>query len=179
MIAEQQETRIGTDQAMNSRWLTAIVTLPLPVVVLIPTVLLFAFRGSRWAHSLLSLADLSLWLAAVVGALGLTLAIWSVSVFGRHAEGTPAPWDPPTRFIARGPYRYIRNPMILGVICILLAESLILRSWPLLGWFLLFTIGNMLYIPLVEEKGLARRFGETYLEYKQNVPRWLPRRTDR
>jgi protein-S-isoprenylcysteine O-methyltransferase Ste14 len=164
---------------MNSRWLTAIVTLPLPVVVLIPSGLLLAFRGSRWTHSLLSLSDLSLWLAVVVGALGLTLAIWSVSVFGRYAEGTPAPWDPPTRFIARGPYRYIRNPMILGVICILLAEGLILRSWPLLGWFLLFTVGNMLYIPLVEEKGLVRRFGETYLEYKQNVPRWLPRWTDR
>ena len=39
-----------------------------------------------------------------------------------------------------------------------------------------FFLGNAVYFPLVEEKGLEERFGQAYREYKSNVPRWLPRR---
>jgi protein-S-isoprenylcysteine O-methyltransferase Ste14 len=46
---------------------------------------------------------------------------------------------------------------------------------PLLGWFGIFVVVNAIYIPLAEEPGLAKRFGEDYLRYKQNVPRWIPR----
>ena len=159
---------------MNSRWLAAILTLPVPVALLVPAGLLLAFRGDRFA---LALPGAALWAALLVGLAGCALAVWSALTFKRHAGGTPAPWDPPTRFVARGPYRYIRNPMILGVILLLLAEGLVFRSWPLLVWFLLFTAGNLVYIPLIEERGLARRFGEMYLQYKREVPRWIPRTT--
>jgi protein-S-isoprenylcysteine O-methyltransferase Ste14 len=65
--------------------------------------------------------------------------------------------------------------MISGVICALLAEALAFRSWPLGVWAAVFIAANTLYIPLFEEPGLERRFGEAYRTYKTNVPRWIPR----
>ena len=67
--------------------------------------------------------------------------------------------------------------MIVGVFCILLGEAVFFGSLPLLGWFAAAVLLNVIYIPLVEEPGLAKRFGEDYLRYKENVPRWIPRLT--
>jgi protein-S-isoprenylcysteine O-methyltransferase Ste14 len=79
--------------------------------------------------------------------------------------------------VAQGIYRHVRNPMISGVILVLLGESVATASLPLFYWFLVFAVVNALYIPLWEEPGLAKRFGEDYLTYKRNVPRWVPRWT--
>lgn len=107
--------------------------------------------------------------------IGLTLMVKTIGLFARLGHGTLAPWDPPRRFVAQGVYRHVRNPMISGVGAILLGEAMVIGSSRLLFWFLLFGGVNMLYMPLVEEPGLERRFGETYRLYKRHVPRWLPR----
>jgi protein-S-isoprenylcysteine O-methyltransferase Ste14 len=65
--------------------------------------------------------------------------------------------------------------MIAGVFCVLLGEAVLAASLPLLEWFAAFVLVNAVYIPLAEEPGLVRRFGEQYLTYKANVPRWIPR----
>jgi protein-S-isoprenylcysteine O-methyltransferase Ste14 len=65
--------------------------------------------------------------------------------------------------------------MITAVLLVLLAEALFAQSWPLGGWMVVFLAGNAVYFPLVEEKDLERRFGNEYLAYRENVPRWLPR----
>jgi len=57
----------------------------------------------------------------------------------------------------------------------LLAEALLCRSWPLGGWLIVFFLANAVYFPLVEERGLKKRFGEDYLQYMDSVPRWFPR----
>jgi len=101
--------------------------------------------------------------------------IKTVKLFATVGEGTLAPWDPTQKLVVRGIYRYVRNPMITGVSCILLGEAVALGSVALLGWFMLFFVANVIYMPLVEETGLERRFGEDYLAYRQNVPRWIPR----
>ena len=93
------------------------------------------------------------------------------------AEATLAPWNPPQKLVVRGVYRHVRNPMITGALCILLGEAIFFGSWWLLGWFGFALVLNLFYIPLFEEPGLARRFGEDYLLYKRNVPRWIPRLT--
>jgi protein-S-isoprenylcysteine O-methyltransferase Ste14 len=93
----------------------------------------------------------------------------------KFGDGTPAPWDPPQKLVIRGPYRHVRNPMITGVLLMLLAEALWFQSWPLALWMLIFFLGNFVYFPLVEEKGLEKRFGNDYREYKAHVPRWIPR----
>ncbi|HNS80225.1 MAG TPA: isoprenylcysteine carboxylmethyltransferase family protein [Kiritimatiellia bacterium] len=160
--------------SLKIKWLKAVAALPLPVIVLIPAGLLYVFRAGRWAHSASGPHDAAFWISVIIGAAGVALSAWSVSVFVRLGEGTAAPWDPPGKFVVRGPYCHVRNPMILGVILVLFAESLFMQSWPLFGWFMIFTIANLLYITLIEEKGLARRFGQPYLDYKKNVPRWIP-----
>jgi protein-S-isoprenylcysteine O-methyltransferase Ste14 len=98
-----------------------------------------------------------------------------VRLFATVGESTLAPWDPTHRLVVLGPYRHVRNPMITGVISMLLGEAALLGSWPLLAWALGFFGVNAIYMPLVEEPGLVRRFGDDYVRYRQNVPRWLPR----
>lgn len=119
------------------------------------------------------------WLPALLGCLllglGLLLMYQTISLFATVGEGTLAPWDPPQNLVVRGVYRHVRNPMISGVLFILLGEATLLGSLPLLMWFLIFFAVNATYIPLLEERQLARRFGDEYLAYKRNVPRWIPR----
>jgi protein-S-isoprenylcysteine O-methyltransferase Ste14 len=65
--------------------------------------------------------------------------------------------------------------MMAGALLVLLGEAALTASLPLFGWFALAGIAYAVYIPLSEEPGLARRFGDDYLAYKRNVPRWIPR----
>ena len=92
-----------------------------------------------------------------------------------EGDGTLAPWDPPRRLVVRGPYRFVRNPMISGVIFVLFSEALILRSLPLAAWAATFLVINLIYIPLSEEPMLRARFGDDYEEYCRHVRRFLPR----
>jgi protein-S-isoprenylcysteine O-methyltransferase Ste14 len=84
------------------------------------------------------------------------------------------PGAPPKKLVILGPYRYVRNPMIGGVILVLVGESILFNSLPLLLWALIFWGGNLVYLPMVEEKGLIERFGKPYVDYAAQVPRWLP-----
>ncbi len=114
-------------------------------------------------------------LGGVTGIAGLVLFASSLLRFGREGRGTLAPWDPPRELVIGGPYRYVRNPMISGVILILAAEALVLRSAPHGWWTAIFVGINATYIPLLEEPLLALRFGSAYDEYRRHVPRLLPR----
>lgn len=100
-----------------------------------------------------------------------------MSLFFTLGHGTLAPWDPPRRLVLRGPYQHVRNPMISGVVALLLGEALWFQSPAVLLWAGVFLLINAVYIPRLEEPGLARRFGADYAAYCRHVPRWLPRRT--
>jgi protein-S-isoprenylcysteine O-methyltransferase Ste14 len=108
-------------------------------------------------------------------AVGLILFIASLHRFVTEGRGTLAPWDPPRGLVIRGPYRYVRNPMISGVVFVLLGEAMVLLSKIHLSWALIFLGVNAAYIPLLEEPFLAQRFGAQYREYCRHVPRLLPR----
>ena len=69
----------------------------------------------------------------------------------------------------------MRNPMITGVLLVLVRESLFFASTAVATWAAVFFGLNATYIPLFEEPGLARRFGADYELYKRHVPRWIPR----
>src|SRR5262249_55619353 len=107
--------------------------------------------------------------------LGLVLMVATIRLFVMVGKGTLAPWNPTQRLVVEGVYRCVRNPMISGVMSILLGEAVLAASLPLFIWFVIFVIVNAIYIPLAEEPGLAKRFGDDYLDYKRNVPRWIPR----
>jgi protein-S-isoprenylcysteine O-methyltransferase Ste14 len=112
---------------------------------------------------------------AALIACGLALVGWTVKLFITVGQGTLAPWDSTSRLVVRGPYRHVRNPMITGVACILAGEAVLFESWALLILLAAFASVNAMYMPLVEEPGLSRRFGGDYDEYRAHVPRWVPR----
>jgi protein-S-isoprenylcysteine O-methyltransferase Ste14 len=117
-------------------------------------------------------------LRAGAGALlllaGLALWAWTVRLFATIGRGTLAPWDPPTELVTDGPYRYVRNPMITGVVAVLAGEALLFGSRPMAIYALVFGAINAVWFRLVEEPGLRRRFGAAYDEYASAVPRWVP-----
>jgi protein-S-isoprenylcysteine O-methyltransferase Ste14 len=157
------------------RWLLSIVALPGMVLVVVPAVILWVGWLMGKPVEPASPEDFQFWAGTALAFLGAGLGIWSTSMFFRHGDGTPAPWDPPRRFVVRGPYRHVRNPMILGVILLLLAEALCLQSWVLAVWATVFLLANAIYFPQVEEPALAKRFGEDYVRYCCHVGRWIPR----
>lgn len=107
--------------------------------------------------------------------LGAGLAAVCGGVFAVRGRGTPAVFDPPREFVALGPYRYVRNPMYLGGVLLLAGLGLVLRSHSVLLLALLAAVLAHLFVVLVEEPGLERRFGDSFLRYRSMVPRWLPR----
>ena len=112
-----------------------------------------------------------------VGAVGLALAVGTIRRFATQGKGTLAPWDPPRKLVVTGVYRYVRNPMISGVLGRLAGEGIFFGSIEIFEWFAIFAIANAIYIPLFEEPGLAARFGRNYLTYMAHVPRRIPRLT--
>lgn len=148
------------------RHLAAIVLLPGTVTVVVPALLLDD-------------ADLAQWPLAALGAAllaaGLGMIAWTVSLFVRIGRGTLAPWDPTSRLVVRGPYRYVRNPMISGVLAVLLGEAALFGSLAVLAWWAFVFALNAVYFVLIEEPDLRDRFGAEYEAYAARTPRWLPR----
>jgi protein-S-isoprenylcysteine O-methyltransferase Ste14 len=156
------------------RHLLSIAALPFMVAVVIPTWV--ARRdgvsvGVGQGASVLLVQALGVGLAIV----GILLFASSLRRFATEGDGTLAPWDPPRRLVVRGPYRYVRNPMISGVLFVLAGEASILRSGPHAEWTIAFFVINLIYIPLLEEPQLKNRFGEQYSAYGARVPRLIPR----
>lgn len=157
-----------------ARHLLSVALLPFTVTVLVPLWLarnnnISPVIGTTGVQMLVQVVGL------LVLAVGLMLFSASLRNFVTEGEGTLAPWDPPRRLVVRGPYRYVRNPMISGVVLVLFGEALTLLSRPHFIWALIFLAVNSIYIPLLEETGLRQRFGDAYVEYCRHVPRLIPR----
>ena len=149
--------------------------LPFTALLIIPAAILWA-TGFRIGWGLGLPWDAVIVLAGTLlmgnGMYFLSITIW---LFINIGKGTLAPWSPTKKLVVIGPYRHVRNPMISGVLMTLLGESAAFGSLGIFILFLLFFIINHIYFIYSEEPGLARRFGQEYLIYKQNVPRWIPR----
>lgn len=155
----------------------AVLLLPFMVTVVIPALLIRFTSAANIGWGLaVPLSALPMLVGVLLIAAGLWLVMQTVRLFAKVGQGTLAPWDATRKLVVVGVYRYTRNPMISGVMSILLGEAAFLGSAALLAWFAGFAIVNLLYIPLAEEPGLVARFGEEYLRYRENVPRWIPRR---
>jgi protein-S-isoprenylcysteine O-methyltransferase Ste14 len=109
--------------------------------------------------------------------LGLVLMIATIRLFATVGKGTLAPWQPPQRLVVRGVYRHVRDPMISGLLFVLLGELVLTASVPLLRWFLIFGVINVIYIPLLEAPMLVNRVGDEHVTYNRHLPRWIPRLT--
>jgi protein-S-isoprenylcysteine O-methyltransferase Ste14 len=155
------------------RHLLAIAILPFTVTVVVPTWIAKRYGITPTVGGpapVLVLQGVGL-LVIALGVLLFLSTLWRFAVDGR---GTLAPWDPPRHLVVRGPYRFVRNPMIAGVLFVLGGEAMLLRSWPHAAWAVVFLLINLLYIPLFEEPPLRHRFGEAYRDYCRHVPRIFP-----
>ncbi len=116
------------------------------------------------------------WVGAWVLLNGLGLAVWCAYLFFQEGRGTPLPSHPPERFVAVGPYRYVRNPMAIGLFLVLAAEACLYLSWWVAAYAVAIISLVATFVLLVEEPGLERRFGPLYCAYKNQVSRWIPQR---
>ena len=109
----------------------------------------------------------------LVGAATYGACLWH---FGTKGRGTPAPIDPPKKLVARGPYRWVRNPMYLGVLLFVLGEVIFFRELVLLFYLVFLASAIQVFVVGFEENDLRRRFGARYSDYCNVTPRWIPRR---
>ncbi|MYK58518.1 MAG: isoprenylcysteine carboxylmethyltransferase family protein [Rhodospirillaceae bacterium] len=159
---------------MKLELIKAVVILPGTVLVFVPGAILWLSAGTPGAIALAGPEQPRFWIGIILAVGGFAFAVWTTRRFATAGKGTPAPWAPPTKLVVRGPYRHCRNPMISSALVMLGAEALFFGSWYLAGWMALFFVALKIAFVKFEEPELERRFGDDYLRYKANVPRWIP-----
>ena len=117
------------------------------------------------------------WLAAIPSILGFAIALRCIWDFGAKGQGTPAPILPPRKLVVTGFYRYVRNPMYVGFFLAWLGLWIVFGRATLTAITIvtLAALCVMAFVQLYEEPHLRKTFGQDYITYCQNVPRWLPR----
>ncbi len=115
-------------------------------------------------------------MGVVLAILGVALYAVCLRLFVQVGGGTPAPVDPPSAMVAVGAYRYVRNPMYVGVVTALAGEALLFRSLAVAVYAGMVWAAFHAFVVLYEEPTLRLRFGESYRRYLAEVPRWWPRR---
>ena len=110
-------------------------------------------------------------------AVGLLPLIDSFVRFALQGGGTPAPIAPPQRLVVTGFYRYVRNPMYVGVVSVVLGQAVLFADARLLWYAAFVWLAFHLFVILYEEPTLRRAFEADYAPFFAHVPRWLPRLT--
>ena len=152
------------------RALVFTVVVPGTVTVLIPSWILGPERQFPQLWSLTSLVGLVLF---TIGAAVYFRCLWEFAARGR---GIPLPIDHPKQLVVSGLYRYVRNPMYVGVLMVLLGEVMIFRSRDLLIYTALWFVFVHLNVVIWEERLLRHKFGDSYTRYRDSVRRWIPGR---
>ncbi len=164
LVRNRSPMSLGLRTALAHLWFT------LNFFLAIPALVLYAAGAGPWpppgAQRVVGVGLIVL-AHAVLGFLLLA--------FVRDGRGTQAPLDPPRALVLRGLYRWIRNPMYLSYVVILLGEAILYRSRALLVYALAFWLLTHTYVVAVEERALTQRFGASYTDYCRRVGRWLPR----
>lgn len=134
--------------------------------------------GARWLLPDSWQFILPLWARIAGGVIfGLAFVAYVVSshLLTSRGKGAYVEFDPPTEFVATGPYEWCRNPVAASAVVMLLGWALI---WSSLGILILFFVANFAahaQVTLLEEPLLEKRFGQSYEDYRKRVPRWIPR----
>lgn len=115
------------------------------------------------------------WIGAVVFLGGGAIYFRCAWEFAVRGLGTPAPIAPTKYLVTTALHRYVRNPMYLGVALAIVGEAAVFRSLHLVVYAGIMLLIAHVFVLTYEEPTLARQFGESYEEYRQRVPRWIPR----
>jgi protein-S-isoprenylcysteine O-methyltransferase Ste14 len=108
-------------------------------------------------------------------AAGLPGLIDSFARFALQGLGTPAPIAPPENLVVTGLYRYVRNPMYVAVVAVILGQGMLFGDWRLMTYGGLLWLSFHGFVLAYEEPVLAGSFGAQYENFRANVPRWIPR----
>jgi protein-S-isoprenylcysteine O-methyltransferase Ste14 len=114
-------------------------------------------------------------LGVILIALGIPVVLDSFARFALQGVGTPAPVFPTLHLVVKGFYRYVRNPIYLAVVSVILGEGMILGNASLLAYGVLAWLVTHLFVVTYEEPTLRKTFGAEYDAFCANVPRWIPR----
>ena len=128
----------------------------------------WVFKPALWNLSLLR------WLGALLLLIGVAIVLDSFARFALQGLGTPAPILPTRHLVITGLYRYVRNPMYVGVAAAIFGQALLFESRDLLIYGGLVWLGFHLFVYFYEEPTLRRTFGEEYEAFCREVPRWIP-----
>ena len=126
-------------------------------------------NGAQVRTGWLSYLAFPLWVA------GTAILIWCFWDFVQKGKGTPAPIAPPKELVVSGLYKYVRNPMYVGVLLVITGHFLWFGFWNLLIYAALVFLAFNSFVIFYEEPNLKQRFGAAYESYRQRVPRWIPR----
>jgi protein-S-isoprenylcysteine O-methyltransferase Ste14 len=170
MVTDTRERRLWW------RHLLSILVFPVTVTLVVPALTVNPADARPNLGSALNIGLVIVGGLLIAGGLGLWT--WTVFLFDRIGKGTLGlgkVMGEPVHLVVEGPYRHVRNPMISGVLAILLGEAAVAGSGSLLLWFAIFLTLQEIAIRVWEEPHLAQRYGGAYLNYRRNVPRWIPR----
>ncbi|MBI2192607.1 MAG: isoprenylcysteine carboxylmethyltransferase family protein [Planctomycetes bacterium] len=143
---------------------------PGSIVALIPWAILWSARGGvPWPPGPWN------WPGLAMIAAGAFIAVHSMGAFAFLGKGTPVPIDPPRFLVRQGFYQAVRNPMYVGILGILVGESVLFSSPRLLVYAAAVGVMFHLFVVLYEEPTLGKKFGSPYEDYCRSVPRWIPR----
>src|SRR6202040_4393351 len=127
------------------------------------------FRPPFLAAEATRLAGLAFIIAGVPGLLD------SFARFALQGLGTPAPIAPPRNLVVSGLYRYVRNPIYVAVVAIILGQAVLMGDWRLIVYGALWWLVFHVFVVAYEEPTLERTFGREYEAFRAAVPRWIPR----
>ena len=117
------------------------------------------------------------WLGVLLLALGAVLLAETFARFALQGLGTPAPIAPTRTLVVTGSYRFVRNPMYVAVVSLILGQGLLFGNWLVLAYGAVVWLTVHLFVLSYEEPTLRRSYGEQYERYCANVRRWIPRLT--
>jgi len=156
----------------------AFTSLPFMAVFSVPVIILFFTRQIHIGWYLpVPMNYFPTIIGLILMVIGSYLLLITTYYLAKYGEGTLLHWSPPTKLVIHGIYRYVRNPMVLGILLTVLGETIFFGSISIFVLFWVLFIGNNIIFIKFEEPDLIKRFGEDYQVYMKNVPRWLPRLT--
>jgi protein-S-isoprenylcysteine O-methyltransferase Ste14 len=152
---------------MFIRALISFIALPSIIAIIVPPLIAYFDPWNRvhWNIGIFSMI------------IGAGILLWCVRDFYTIGKGTLAPWNPPKKLVVIGLYRFVRNPMYVGVLLLILGWSLFFCSPLLFLYVSIVAIGFHRRVVRNEEPWLKTQFGNDWELYQQEVSRWLPRIT--
>ena len=119
------------------------------------------------------------WMLMSIGGVlivsGLAALIASFARFALEGRGTPAPIAPTAELVTGGLYRFVRNPMYVAVLAIILGHALAFANLAVLIYGVITFAVVHTFVTLYEEPTLRDTYGASYDAYVGAVPRWIPR----